>query len=115
MITPAYVRTMAGYNRWQNESLYGAAGKLTDAQRKQVRGAFFGSVLGTLNHIMVGEPVWLKRLATHPAAHRSLEPIRQREQPAALDQILHHDFGRLSGEREKLDAIIVAWLKKETE
>ena len=51
MITPEYVRTMAGYNRWQNENLYGAADQLSDAQRKELRGAFFGSIHGTLNHL----------------------------------------------------------------
>ncbi len=40
MITVAHVRTMAGYNRWQNESQYGAADRLSDAQRKEQRGAF---------------------------------------------------------------------------
>jgi uncharacterized damage-inducible protein DinB len=62
-------------------------------------------VLGTLNHIMVGDTIWLKRLGTHPSAHRSLDPIRQREQPAALDQILHHDLGRLSGVTDLLALI----------
>jgi len=104
-----HIRLLAQYNEWMNAKLYETAAKLSPEQLAENRGAFFGSVLGTLNHIMVGDTVWLKRLATHPAAHRSLEPIRQREQPAALDQILHHDFGRLSEEREKLDAIIVAW------
>ena len=30
MITPAYARTMAVYNRWQNANLYGRADHLTD-------------------------------------------------------------------------------------
>ena len=42
MITPAYVQTMARYNRWQNQSIYAAAATLSDAQRKEPRGAFFG-------------------------------------------------------------------------
>jgi hypothetical protein len=42
---------MAAYNRWQNKNLYGTATKLTDEQRKRQRGAFFGSIAGTLSHL----------------------------------------------------------------
>ena len=66
MITSDYVRTMASYNRWQNESLYGAAGTLTDAQRKEQRGAFFGSIHGTLNHLLWADQMWMSRFAGTP-------------------------------------------------
>lgn len=49
MITPAYVRTMAAYNAEMNRRLYGAAARLSDAERRQPRGAFWGSIHGTLN------------------------------------------------------------------
>jgi len=52
MISTSYVRAMATYNRWQNTSLYAASGTLTDAERKEERGAFFGSIHGTLNHLL---------------------------------------------------------------
>jgi uncharacterized damage-inducible protein DinB len=51
MITPAYVRTMAAYNRWQNENLYGAAEVLSDEGAKLSAG-LFGSIHGTLNHLV---------------------------------------------------------------
>ena len=66
MITPAYVRTMAAYNRWQNQSLYGAADELSDAERKQQRGAFFGSIHGTLSHLLWGDQIWMSRFAGTP-------------------------------------------------
>jgi uncharacterized damage-inducible protein DinB len=104
-----HIRLLAQYNEWMNARLYDGAARLAHDQLAQDRGAFFGSLLGTLNHIMVGDIIWLKRLGTHPAAHRSLEPVRQRERPAALDQILHRDLGALREERAKIDAIIAAW------
>jgi uncharacterized damage-inducible protein DinB len=61
MITPDYARLMARYNRWQNESLYGCADRLSDADRKQDRGAFFGSIHGTLCHLVFGDQAWLYR------------------------------------------------------
>lgn len=61
MITPAYAQTMARYNSWQNQSLYGAADRLPDAERKRARGAFFESIHGTLNHLLSGDQIWLHR------------------------------------------------------
>lgn len=61
MISPEYCRIMARYNVWQNTSLYGAADGLTDAERKQDRGAFFGSIHGTLSHLMWGDMMWMSR------------------------------------------------------
>ena len=52
MITHGYVRTMAEYNLWQNQNLYGAADGLGDAARREPRGAFFGSIHATLNHLL---------------------------------------------------------------
>lgn len=104
-----HIRLMAQYNRWMNEKVYETAGKLPPGELSRDRGAFFGSLLGTLNHIMVGDIIWLKRLAAHPASHRSLEPLRRRERPATLDTVLHSDLAALSQEREGLDTIILAW------
>jgi uncharacterized damage-inducible protein DinB len=52
MITPDYIRTMAEYNAEMNRRLYGAAARLSDHERRQPRGAFWGSIHGTLTHIL---------------------------------------------------------------
>jgi uncharacterized damage-inducible protein DinB len=62
MITPDWARMMARYNRWQNENLYGAAATLDEAARQAQRGAFFGSIHGTLSHLVWADTVWLARL-----------------------------------------------------
>jgi uncharacterized damage-inducible protein DinB len=67
MIGPDYVATMAAYNRWQNEQLLNAADGLDDAARRLERGAFFGSIHATLNHILWGDQLWMHRLANAPA------------------------------------------------
>ena len=54
MITPAYVRTMAAYNAEMNRRLYGAAARLSEAERRAPRGGFWGSIHGTLTHILWG-------------------------------------------------------------
>lgn len=59
---------MAFYNQWMNAKVYDAASKLTAAELNEERGAFFGSIFGTLNHIVVADTIWLKRFATHPSS-----------------------------------------------
>lgn len=66
MIDKSYVRTMARYNAWQNDSLYAAAATLDDAARRLDRGAFFQSIHGTLCHLLWADQMWLSRFAGTP-------------------------------------------------
>ena len=50
-------RMLAEYNRWANRRLYDAAARLSDAEYRADRGAFFKSVHGTLNHLVVADSV----------------------------------------------------------
>lgn len=90
MITPEYVRTMADYNRWQNENLYGAADQLTDAQRREQRGAFFGSIHRTLNHILIVDWYYvdaLERGGRGPALYADPEPYEHLAKLTAAQQV----------------------------
>jgi uncharacterized damage-inducible protein DinB len=100
MITPAYARTMARYNRWQNESLYREAAVLPDEERRRQRGAFFGSVHGTLNHLYWADSLWLSRFG---AAERP----RSASVKASVDEF--ERFEDLATARPALDAAIVGW------
>ena len=51
----------AAYNTWANERLYDAAAKLSDADYRADRGAFFKSMHGTLNHLLLGDRIWMRR------------------------------------------------------
>ncbi len=97
---------MARYNRWFNARLYEAAGRLSDEERKRERGAFFGSIHGTLNHVMVGDRIWLRRFAGL-APFESLDADRLAIPGfTGLDMQLHADFGALAHERAALDEAI---------
>ena len=109
MITCSYVVQMAAYNDWMNARLYEAAGKLSAQELAVERKAFFGSIRGTLNHIVVGDTAWLNRFATHPAGYPALDPVRALPAPAALDQILFVDFGALRAHRTMLDEVTKRW------
>ena len=90
-----YVRTFARYNRWANQRLYAACGRLLEAEYLKPRAAFFGSLHGTLNHILVGDRIWMGRFTGHADGIRS------------LDQILYAEFAGLHVAREAEDAQIV--------
>ena len=62
MITPEYCKMMALYTGWQNESHAQAMSGLSHDQLTQDRGAFFGSILATANHLIWGDLAWLGRL-----------------------------------------------------
>ena len=74
MITTDYVRTMSRYATWQNESVFCAADSLDEAARREDRGAFFGSIHATLNHLMWGDQIWMSRFADTPSPQASTIP-----------------------------------------
>jgi uncharacterized damage-inducible protein DinB len=110
-----HLRLMAKYNRWMNRRLYETAGGLSEEALQADEGAYFGSLIGTLNHIVVGDLIWLRRFAAHPANHRALASLRSDGTALALDTILFRTLGPLGEERERLDAIILAWVDELTD
>lgn len=95
MTTNPY-RSLARYNRWANERLYNACSGLSDQQRREDRAAFFASIHGTLNHILLGDRIWLKRFAGGTAPS------------TGLDAILYQEFTELQAAREVEDLAIEA-------
>ena len=61
MITPAYIIEMAAYNVWQNNGLCRVVQAMDEADVCADRGAFFGSIFGTLNHLLWGDLLWMSR------------------------------------------------------
>jgi len=97
-MTPDYFRTLARYNAWANRRLYDACAKLPDGERKRDRRSFFRSIHNTLNHLLVGDRIWLARLEGKDHGIKS------------LDQVLYDDFGRLRQAREAEDERITLWM-----
>lgn len=101
---------LAAYNQWMNSKIYEAAGNLSATDLAKDRGAFFGSILGTLNHILVGDTIWLKRFATHPSCFNSLRAVADLQSPTSLDQIIFDDLRSLTERRMWLDLQIIDWI-----
>lgn len=100
---------MARYNEWMNTKLYAAAAQLSTAALEEDRKAFFGSIWGTLNHLMVADTLWLKRFAAHPTAYAALEPVLALPAPTRLDEQVCANLAELTERRKLLDQIILDW------
>lgn len=99
MITPDWARLMAAYNAEMNRRLYAAADTVTEAQRNEDRGAFFGSVHGTLSHLLWGDRTWMSRFDGWQKPDGGI-PTSPRLEP---------DWGALKAARAEADAGIEAW------
>ncbi len=66
MITGAYAREMARYNRWQNNQLKGFLQAVPAEELARNRRAFFGSIMGTANHLLWGDWIWISRFDKGP-------------------------------------------------
>ena len=73
-----HFRTLAAYNRLANLRLYEACSRLGEVELKAQRSSFFGSIHGTLNHVMVGDRIWLARFAGEeaPVDEPRRDPLR---------------------------------------
>ena len=104
----AHCRLLAEYNGWMNTKLYDAAARLTAAELNADRGAFFGSLIGTMNHLVAGDTIWLSRFAGHPSQHTALDPVRAMAAPTAVTAIHSTELALLRARREVLDGAILA-------
>jgi uncharacterized damage-inducible protein DinB len=93
-----HMRTLATYNAWANARLYDAAATLPDDAYRRAAGAFFGSLHGTLNHLLVTDRLWLRRLTGAGDA------------PGRLDVILFDRLDALRQARVAEDARLQAYV-----
>lgn len=91
----SYFQTLARYNTWANRRLFAACARLGAEAYLRERPSFFGSIHKTLNHILVGDRIWLARFTKSGTA------------PKALADELAKDFPALSALRDKEDRRIL--------
>jgi uncharacterized damage-inducible protein DinB len=88
----------AAYNRWANEKLYEAASQLCDADYRKNCSVAFESMHGTLNHILVGDTIWMARFQQSQTAISSLNAIQ------------HDEFELLRTARRSMDQDIILYI-----
>ena len=106
---------LAKYNRLMNQRIMDAASLLSNEDLKKDQKAFFKSILGTLNHILVGDIIWLKRFSGNPSSENSLSYVSALKKPKSLGSMLFTDIKSLKKERVKIDAIIINWVNNLSE
>lgn len=100
MITPDYCRMMARYNAWQNRCVSQAMETLPEAELTRDRGAFFGSILATCNHLIWGDRMWMARFTDAVARPAQSPREALTAHPTAADWY---------AERYRLDGQITLW------
>ena len=98
---------MAEYNQLMNQRILDASGNLSNSSLSEDKGAFFKSIIMTLNHIMIGDILWLTRFMKHPSDYTALKQLNEFPQAQKLDQILFDDIVLFYKERKRLDGIII--------
>lgn len=104
MLTREYCITMARYNAWQNRGLRKILQEMSPSDLTKDRGAFFGSIFATVNHILWADAVWIARFEGKPAPEVSIEDSTSFQPTAAA----------WSGERFRMDGHIQLWAEKVT-
>lgn len=89
---------MASYNAWANNRLFDAAGVLSPEEWQRETGAFFKSMMATLNHLLASDRIWLKRMTGKGDA------------PNNLDAIIHRELDLLRAARLDEDRRIIEWI-----
>ncbi len=94
-----YFSMFALYNRWANERLYEAAAGVSDDDYRRERGAFFGSLHGTLNHLVVADRIWMRRFTHEGPVHKK------------LNETAYDDLVSLSAARRDEDERIIFYIE----
>jgi uncharacterized damage-inducible protein DinB len=99
MISPDWCRMMAAYNTEMNRRTFAAADRLDDAARRADRGAFWGSLHGTLSHLLWGDTQWMSRFDGG-----AKPPVGQKDSARMIE-----DWAALKAARAAADDRIANW------
>ncbi|NES89317.1 MULTISPECIES: DinB family protein [Okeania] len=103
MKTTDYFQRLSQYNQWMNEKIYQVCASIPDEIRREDKRAFFNSIHGTLNHILLADKLWLSRFENY---NFEIESLRQE---------LIYEFDLLWEERQKTDKEIQSYIDSLTD
>ena len=120
--TPTLIKSnfeiLAKYNTLLNKNICNRIANVSNETLWTDKGAFFGSILGTLNHLMVGDLIWLNRLNGHPnhsEVFKALRPLMDFTSPTKLTQILYDNKEDFIENRKMLDEMIIQFVEETNE
>ena len=91
---------LAQYNRVANERIFERCAQLSVTEYREQRPGSFGSIHGLLNHMLLGDRIWMMRFE----GNGHVTP--------ALDTVLFDDFARLRSERMNQDVRIEGFFER---
>ena len=97
----AHFAIFARYGAWATERLYGTVDRLSEDEYRRDVGLFFGSVHGTLNHLLVAEQLWYPRFADGVSNRIALNTELERDRAALR--------ARLVEAARRWGPVIAAW------
>jgi uncharacterized damage-inducible protein DinB len=98
-----HFRMLARYNRIANQRLYEYCARVDDGEYRQQRQGSFGSIHGLLNHVLLGDRIWMARFegggAITPALNTILFErfVELRDARVEMDGRIEAFFGGLDG------------------
>jgi len=104
-------QAFAKYNQNMNTKLYATAKSLSPQELERDRGAFFKSVLGTLQHILVADIIWMRRFQMVEGIGEALQRLKEFPAIGGLDHGLYGNFEELSTARQKMDQLIATFIE----
>ena len=95
MTTISNFQLLANFNKWANTNIFSSCKELDDIKYKKDRKAFFSSIHGTLNHLLVVDRAFIAHIKGKNHGLKS------------LDQILYENLFQLEEARIKEDKCLV--------
>ena len=108
-MSPESAVLLAQYNRWMNRQLFEAAAALPEGEVMRDKGAFFGSIFHTLNHIAAADIIWLQRLVSVSPHQAQIQALKAFPQPNSLRFTVAPQLSELWVIRQDLDAFTMDW------
>jgi uncharacterized damage-inducible protein DinB len=105
-----YAMLMARYNCWMNEKLFALVGAMPAEELHRDRGAFFGSIFRTLDHIASADVIWLKRFSAALGAPEALAGVVAYPDIKSLGEPMNGSIEELCELRPFIDRAIEIWV-----
>lgn len=113
MYVENHFQMMAKYNDRMNNQILNIVGSLNPIDLAENKGAYFKSIIGTLNHILVGDIIWLSRFNLHSENYMSLKCVTELPKPKSLGDILYPDLLAYKCVRKMVDSAVISWVDKD--
>ncbi|OUS30500.1 hypothetical protein A9Q99_05980 [Gammaproteobacteria bacterium 45_16_T64] len=105
---------LAKYNRWMNDSIYKTCIEMGQDKIAIDQQSFFSSILKTMNHLLLGDLVWLYRCSGNKEIMKFVDGEGNNFRIQGLDQMIFTKIDQLYEKRKEIDDLIVDYVNSLT-